>query len=261
MEVLKPIVQSIDRQVLTKSEWTIDTDSLSPHKQQEIMDNEDVEGEMDEEDEDEELRDITFKIYRRCDIGSPGHVMRYCLSEKTKPLFYSDYDQFEVKSVPNCQHCGAKRVFEFQLGCQLLATVKELLHLDWGIVAGYTCVKSCDYKQGSNPSTTFFAKEYMEIQLAPDEIDRHNYMKARDRKIKEFQEDMGDSDGEMPTEEEIRKIAAQIKEEEKQAQNQVKPMKAIAAPKAQQPSDDMEAPKSGPSKKLFEEDDDDDNWT
>lgn len=260
MEILKPAVQSNEHHTLTSQEWVIDTETVSPSKQQDMMDDEDVEGEMDEEDEDEELRDNTFKIYRRLDKGSPGHVMRYCLSEKTKPAFYSDYDQFEVSAIPPCQHCGAKRIFEFQLGCQLLATVKELLHLDWGIVAAYTCANSCDFRQTKTPATTFFAREHLELQLAPDEIDRHNYMKARERKIKEFQEDMEEGEGEIPTEEEIRKIAAQIREEEARTQHQPKPVKAVTSNQPQSKEDDMDAPKGRPPKKLFDEGDDEDDW-
>ncbi len=52
-------------------------------------------------------------------------------------------------SVPNCSHCGSKRVFEFQVNPQLLnylgieESKSVLSSIDWAGLYVYTCSKSC----------------------------------------------------------------------------------------------------------------------
>lgn len=46
--------------------------------------------------------------------------------------------------IPNCENCGSKRKFEFQIMPQLLRLIlNDEDELDWGIIAVYTCSASC----------------------------------------------------------------------------------------------------------------------
>ena len=52
------------------------------------------------------------------------------------------------EQIPNCEICGYKRVFEFQIMPQLLSVLKLDTSLneksvDWGVLAVYTCENSC----------------------------------------------------------------------------------------------------------------------
>ena len=52
------------------------------------------------------------------------------------------------EQIPNCEICGSKRVFEFQIMPQLLSVLKLDTSLneksvDWGVLAVYTCENSC----------------------------------------------------------------------------------------------------------------------
>ena len=64
--------------------------------------------------------------------------------------------------VPNCDNCGSKRIFEFQVMPQLLAYLKlnEDLNsnntIDWASLYVYTCEKNCN----GTPSASYI-KEYL----------------------------------------------------------------------------------------------------
>lgn len=61
-----------------------------------------------------------------------------------KPLFISSSNQPE--DIPKCEECGSERQFEFQVMPQLLVYLKLdniLNNIDWGILAIYSCKKSC----------------------------------------------------------------------------------------------------------------------
>ena len=48
------------------------------------------------------------------------------------------------KDVPVCDNCGGKRLFEFQVMPQMLHILKQgVKDLDWGILAVFSCEKSC----------------------------------------------------------------------------------------------------------------------
>jgi hypothetical protein len=67
------------------------------------------------------------------------------------------------KSIPNCEECGAFRVFELQLLPTLISFLKtphnEIRAIDFGVLAIYTCSKSCQ-------SSQLYHKEFCFLQLS-----------------------------------------------------------------------------------------------
>jgi hypothetical protein len=220
---------------------------MSPAKQQEILEAEDEDDEVSDEDEEVELKDEAYKIFKRFDKATPCHIVRYSCDVTARPLFYTDYDQFDAKCKTSCQHCGAPRFFEFQINAQLLSIVKPLVELDWGIVAFYSCSKSCPVKDQK------YVREHVELQIAPEEIDKLNLKRLQERKLKEFQKDMEDNGQDVPLEDEIAMIQEQIKIEESIDQQVKKPKKD----KGKAAGEEMMDEKKG---KLFESDDSEEDW-
>lgn len=91
-------------------------------------------------------KDKTFTKFKKQVEANPEQVLRY--SRGGSPLWISDENL--PKNIPDCEHCGSKRQFEFQIMPQLLTFLKEE-DLDWGIILCYTCSQSCsgvgDYKK------------------------------------------------------------------------------------------------------------------
>jgi pre-rRNA-processing protein TSR4 len=245
--LLNPISLELPSTALVKEVSEIATEMMSPAKQQDILDQEDDEDEVSEEDEEAELKDHTYKIFKRFDKATPSNVVRYCFDINSKPLFYSDYGQFEVKNPKACEHCGAPRFFEFQINVQILSVVKPLVELDWGIVALYSCSKSCTVKDQK------YVRELVEVQIAPEEIDKLNMKRLQERKLKEFQKDMEDNGQDVPLEEEIAMIEEQIKMEEEIDHQEKKAKKS----KAKTGNEEMIEEKKG---KLFESEGSEDDW-
>lgn len=69
-----------------------------------------------------------------------AQVLRF--DRKGTPLWITDQNRLDAADVPNCERCGSKRVFEFQIMPQLLNHLKQP-DLDWGIIAVHTCESSC----------------------------------------------------------------------------------------------------------------------
>lgn len=252
---------------LVEKQWIIETDMQSVQKQTEVKEEAEPE-EPDEDDEDDqlgfdnrEMKDDSFKLFKKFDEETPGHILRYSFSKDSRPLYYSDYDQFKHPVTSTCPHCSGPRIFEFQLNSQLLAEIDPLKSLDWGIVAFYTCASSCQ------PKDVTYVKEHVELQLAPEEVDRLNHRRMQERRMKQYENDMeADADDPDLTEEEIKAIEAQIKEEDKEDQ------RAIAKEKLDKRIQEQNAKKAGEmgdkpdkvnkeSKKLFDNTEGDDDWT
>ena len=89
-------------------------------------------------DLDEAQKDKNFNRFVRICESYPNQVLRYCRNPKTEPLWISDTKVPDVSKIPKCTTCGGKRIFEFQINCQILHYVPELTLLDWGILAVYT---------------------------------------------------------------------------------------------------------------------------
>ena len=63
----------------------------------------------------------------------------------SEPLWMGSQDVIDCeKDVPKCDNCGGMRRFEFQVMPQLLSILKQGIDdLDWGILAVFSCEKSC----------------------------------------------------------------------------------------------------------------------
>lgn len=88
--------------------------------------------------------DKNFKRFQKVVKCAPDQVIRY--QRSSTPLWISEENKAE--SIPNCEHCSSPRVFEFQIMPQLLSKLKldkglNEQSIDWGILAVYTCEKSC----------------------------------------------------------------------------------------------------------------------
>ena len=201
------------------------------------------------------MRDDSFKIFKRFDKVHPGHSLRYSYSTTSKPLFYSDYDQFEPVCKTKCQECGSARIFELQLNAQILCHIKPLIELDWGIIGVYTCSKSCQGKEK-------YVREFALLQLAPEDIDKLNMRRMNERKMREFQADMEDDGPEIPMEEEIAKIEKQIKEEEKLDKQRAKDEELLKKAAKKKKEETIEEAKPAKDKKLFDsaDEDEEDAW-
>jgi len=116
-----------------------------------------------------------------------NQVLRYCRSEATEPLWISDLKVPDISNIPACKVCGSKRVFEFQINCQILYYVKELTLLDWGVIAVYTCKNSCQKTEEE------YVEEYAVIQLNAQELQLDE--KALKEIMSAPRENKGDTDG------------------------------------------------------------------
>ena len=101
------------------------------------------ENDLENEEEAEKPVDVDFLIYKNNLLCDPDHVVRYCFHPKTLPMYFSMFTKFPVDDIPNCELCGSKRVFEFQVNNTLLNSIEGLCDMDWGIIAIYSCNKSC----------------------------------------------------------------------------------------------------------------------
>lgn len=106
------------------------------------------------EDEDLVTQDKNLKRFQKVVKCASDQVIRF--QRTGNPLWISTNNVPGEDQIPNCEDCGSKRVFEFQIMPQLLdylklnKSVDERMgpekSIDWGILAVYTCEKSC----GSN---------------------------------------------------------------------------------------------------------------
>ncbi|XP_012274698.1 programmed cell death protein 2 [Orussus abietinus] len=93
------------------------------------------------------LEDETFSEFCARLKQYPDQVLRY--DRGGKPLYISSEHQPE--RIPRCIECKEERQLEFQVMPQLLNYLQfeDVFHsLDWGILAVYTCKKSCIPKSG-----------------------------------------------------------------------------------------------------------------
>ncbi|XP_073729336.1 programmed cell death protein 2 [Misgurnus anguillicaudatus] len=98
-----------------------------------------------------------FQRFKDCIANEPEQVLRYY--KGGSPLWVSAEHVPKEEDIPKCP-CGAKRIFEFQIMPQLLNHLKvdrTDASIDWGTVAIYTCMDSCD--QGTKYSAEFIWKQ------------------------------------------------------------------------------------------------------
>lgn len=91
----------------------------------------------------EEVDDKHFSKFRKeCD-KDPKQIIRY--KRNGEPLWIADTENTvrqQLASIPKCELCGEQRVFEFQIMPQMLNYIEDR-HIDWGVIAIYSCAKSC----------------------------------------------------------------------------------------------------------------------
>ena len=131
----------IDKQVEKMRELEKNGGTLSGHDLEEFCSEDDV------------MKDKNFKRFQKVVKRASDQVIRYQRSEE--PLWISDQNVPSDKEIPNCENCGSKRVFEFQIMPQLLYSLKldksvKEQSIDWGTLIIYTCEKSCSHKVGYN---------------------------------------------------------------------------------------------------------------
>ncbi|KAI8486830.1 Programmed cell death protein 2 [Branchiostoma belcheri] len=108
--------------------------------------------------------DQQFSVFRRRVRKEPEQVLRYDLGGV--PLWVSRQHVPSTEDIPDCT-CGAPRQFEFQVMPQLLNylqvdSLKE--SIDWGTLAVYTCVNSCDVGKAYHPEF-LWKQNYSETAL------------------------------------------------------------------------------------------------
>lgn len=65
--------------------------------------------------------------------------MRYCRSPRLQPMWSSDKQTLSKDKIPQCEKCGAARIFEFQIMPQLFDYLEPLHMVDWDTICIYTC--------------------------------------------------------------------------------------------------------------------------
>lgn len=138
------------------SEADEDSNSLIPRQQ---MD-ETVQSLMDSFEGDEDKR--SWAVFQEHLAKAPEQVLRYSRDARAKPLWPTSSGRPSRAEIPNCDHCGGARNFEFQILPQLLyyfSVKNEADSLDWATIVVYTCADSCE----GNPS---YKEEFAWVQLA-----------------------------------------------------------------------------------------------
>ena len=107
------------------------------------------------------LEDVTDKVwedYKNFMEANPGHVVYY--SRHGSPMWLAESGQPNTST--SCMHCGGPRVFEFQVQSSLVAALgAKAGALDFGVLAVYTCAKSCN--QGGQ-----YGQEFACVQKEPE---------------------------------------------------------------------------------------------
>lgn len=118
---------------------------------------------VDDLEETDVFKDKTAEEFYK-EIGVfPSQVVRY--QRKGEPLWACDKFVQNLSFVPNCESCGSKRIFEFQLLPTLVdyLRIKGKTAVEFGNVFVFTCTGDC-----WNDSDTSLRTEYVIVQPDPD---------------------------------------------------------------------------------------------
>eukprot|EP00897_Mesotaenium_endlicherianum_P005614 jgi/Mesen1/5080/ME000252S04195 len=137
-----------------------------------------VEGEYEPKElaglEEESAEKQHWASFQACLARAPSQVIRYCRAAGAKPMWARLDGQPAEGQVSPCVCCGSPRVFEFQVLPQLLyflrvETAVESDSLDFGVLAVYTCERSCDPTTitTSGASASAYVEEFVWTQLPP----------------------------------------------------------------------------------------------
>lgn len=151
--------QGLNEHVFPEHEILIEPEiipaSCKKQKQKETYDEEklalDLESNLaidqDLDNVEESATDRDFDKFNKRTKDEPTQVVRY--DRGGKPLWVTKYEKIKKESaIPNCAHCGSKRIFEFQINPQLLSYLSldegtQSNGVDWAGLYVYTCTKSC----------------------------------------------------------------------------------------------------------------------
>ncbi len=123
---------------------------------------------------------VTSKFMCRMQLGNgdlQDQVLRYLQwdSSGNGPLWVSSKGKLSSRPPP-CEICGSERLFEFQVMPQLIHAVPlrqeegfNSSGLDWGVLAVYTCTKSCS--SATEPGKGCYMKEFVWRQPPLDDSD------------------------------------------------------------------------------------------
>ncbi|XP_034475877.1 programmed cell death protein 2 [Drosophila innubila] len=92
----------------------------------------------------EATEDKAFKRFKKQTAAEPEQIVRY--KRGGEPLWIAntaDTIESQLQKLPSCSHCQGPLQFEFQIMPQMLVPLKDD-SLDWGVVAVYTCARSCN---------------------------------------------------------------------------------------------------------------------
>lgn len=130
---------------------------------------------FEEEEEDDEEKKIFLQFQKKVK-NNPDQILRYSRGNENALLWLSLQNQPE--SIPPCDNCGGKRIFEFEILPQLLYYLgvhknNALESLDWGALVGYTCQNSCSPPQGKAYITEFiWVHQIPSIPETKNEVDK-----------------------------------------------------------------------------------------
>lgn len=160
---------------------------------------------------------------------------------------------FDENKTPACSICNTRKVFEFQINSMILDYISELINLEWGIIAVYTCPNSCQPKDGK-----IYEKEFIALQKSPEEEDKEFMRKVAVKRQKEEQnvidEELEENDKEGLIEE--KKQTDEEKEKEEKKKEKKKKQKEKKKLKK-----DEDLKKMNEIKENAEKEDSEDNWS
>lgn len=119
------------------------------------------------EDFSESKEDKLFGKFKKNVDGYETQVVRY--HRHGTPLWISDHGVLNMAFVPNCEACGSRRTFEFQIMPQMLNELKNY-ELDWGIIAVYTCENDC-HTNGKYVQEFCYKQDVIKTEESGNEID------------------------------------------------------------------------------------------
>lgn len=107
---------------------------------------------------DESAEDKYFKKFKKEVDKDPEQILRY--KRGGNVLWIADNEVTGVKNIkiPLCEICNSPREFEFQIMPQMLLHLNDE-NLDWGVLAVYTCPKSCELPQDMGYVREFLIKQ------------------------------------------------------------------------------------------------------
>jgi pre-rRNA-processing protein TSR4 len=112
--------------------------------------------------ENDETLDAELEEFQRRIKPYPNQCVRYCRGYVSSILWMGSRNILDFSTVPRCQHCSGKMIFEFQVLPQVLHYFNvdgwegsRHCTMDWGSLVIFTCQNSCG--DGSKSYFTEFA--------------------------------------------------------------------------------------------------------